>query len=86
MVKEFKGNFNSLGENTEKYITFSVPIKQELDNDKSTIYKLKFIDSYKFMPESLSSLADNLSEINKKECKTCMEKNNVNLLNSKIID
>ena len=77
MVKEFKGNFDSLGENTEKYITFSVPIKQELDNDKSTIYKLKFIDSYKFMPELLSSLADNLLEINKKECKTCMEKNNI---------
>ena len=26
-----------LGENTEKYITFSVPIKKELDNGK-TIY------------------------------------------------
>ena len=28
------------------------------------------------MSESLSSLVDNLSEINKKECKTCMERNN----------
>ena len=27
------------------------------------------------MLASLSSLVDNLSEINKKECKTCMEKN-----------
>ena len=25
LAKEFKGNFDCLGENTEKYITFSVP-------------------------------------------------------------
>ena len=30
LVKEFEGNFECLGENTEKYITFSVPIKKEL--------------------------------------------------------
>ena len=29
------------------------------------------------MPTSLSDLADNLSEINKKECKACMERKNV---------
>ena len=29
------------------------------------------------MSTSLSGLADNLSEINKKECKTCMERNNI---------
>ena len=28
LVKEFEGNFECLGENTEKYITFSVPIKK----------------------------------------------------------
>ena len=28
------------------------------------------------MSTLLSSLVDNLSEINKKECKTCMERNN----------
>ena len=28
------------------------------------------------MSDSLSSLVDNLSEINKKECKSCMERNN----------
>ena len=65
-----------MGENTEKYITFSVPIKKELDNDKTIIYKLKLIDSYRFMSDSLSNLVDNLSEINKKECKSCMERNN----------
>ena len=61
----------------EKYIIFSVPIKQEFNNDKTVTYKLKFIDSCRIMPESLSSLADNLSEINKKERKACMERNNI---------
>ena len=41
LAKEFKGNFDCLGENTEKYITFSVPITKEHDNDKTVIYKLK---------------------------------------------
>ena len=77
MVKEFKGNFDCLGENTEKYITFSVPIKKELDNGKTSICKLKFIDSFRFMSASLSSLVDNLCEINKKECKACMEKKKI---------
>ena len=31
LAKEFKCQFECLGENTEKYITFSVPIKKELD-------------------------------------------------------
>ena len=31
-MEEFKGQFEYLGENTEKYITFSVPIKKEIDN------------------------------------------------------
>ena len=72
-AEEFKGEFNCLGENTEKYITFSATIKKELDNDKRIIYKLKFIDRYRFMSTSLSDLVDNLSEINKKECIACME-------------
>ena len=63
---EFKGEFECLGENTEKYITFSAPIKKELDNNKTIIYR--------FMPTSLLDLADNLSEINKKEWKACMER------------
>ena len=29
LVKEFDGNFECLGENTEKYITFSAPIKKK---------------------------------------------------------
>ena len=61
MTKEFKGYFECLGENTEKYITFSVPIKKVLDN------KLKFIDSYRFMEDSPSNLVDNLSGIDNKK-------------------
>ena len=30
LVKEFDSNFECLGENTEKYITFSAPIKKSL--------------------------------------------------------
>ena len=50
-----------LRENTEKYITFSVPLKKENDNGEIITYKLKFIDSYRFMQTSLSDLVDNLS-------------------------
>ena len=67
LAKEFKGNFECLGENMEKYINFLVPIKKERDNDKAIIYRLKFVDSYRFMSDSLSSLVDNLSGIDKKE-------------------
>ena len=36
---------------------------------QTTIYRLKFIDSYRFMQDSLSNLIDNLSEIGNKEPK-----------------
>ena len=66
-----------MGENTEKYITFSVPIKKQLDNVKTATCKLKFIDSFRFMSTSLSSLANNLSDgrYNGKctDCKSCLE-------------
>ena len=32
LAEEFEGQYEWLGENTEKYITLSVPIKKELDN------------------------------------------------------
>ena len=63
IVKEFEGNFECLGENTEKYITFSVPIKKKIENkDLEITYKIKFIDSYRFMSSSLSKLVDDLSK------------------------
>ena len=60
LAEEFDCHFECLGENTEKYITFSVPIKKELESDKTITYKIKFIDSFRFMSSSLSNLADNL--------------------------
>ena len=62
-MKEFEGNFECLGENTEKYITSSVPIKKRIENkDMEITYKIKFIDSFRFMAMSLSKLVDNLTE------------------------
>ena len=69
LAREFKGSFECLGENTEKYITFSVPMKKEHGNGKTTTYKIRFIDSYRFMQDSLWNLVDNLSGINNKEPK-----------------
>ena len=34
LAEEFEGQFECLGENTEKYITFSVPIKKEVANGR----------------------------------------------------
>ena len=84
---EFKGELNCIGDNMEKYITFSVPIKKEVNNydgndskkKKTITYKLKFIDSFRFMPDSLSNLVDNTSGIfNSIECKSCIEKIKIN--------
>ena len=56
----------------EKYITFSVPSKRECDNDKTIAYKLKFIDTFRFMWTSLSELVDNMSgNFNSIKCKSC---------------
>ena len=77
-MKEFDGNFECLGENTEKYITLSVPIKKKIENkDIEITYKIKLIDSYRFMSMPLSKLIDNLSEgiHNNKcaDCKSCLD-------------
>ena len=66
VAEEFEGKFECLGENTEKYITFSVPIKKKItkidkdgnDNITKISYKIKFIDSFRFMSSSLSNLVD----------------------------
>ena len=73
LVKEFEGNFECLGENTEKYVTFPVPIKKKIENkDLEITYKIKFIDSYRFMASSLSKLVDNLSKgIHNNKCSDC---------------
>ena len=40
-------------------------------------YEIKFIDSCRSMPPKLSNLVDNLSEINNKNCKACLERKNI---------
>ena len=66
-----------MGQNTEKFITFSVPIKKGLDNGISTICKIKLIDSFRFMSSSLSTLIDYLSEAIYSDkciaCKSCLD-------------
>ena len=58
----------------EKYITFSVPIKKKCDDGKTIIYKLRFIDSFRFMPTSLSEFVNNMSgNFNSIKCKSCAE-------------
>ena len=73
LVKEFDGNFDCLGENTKKYIPFSVSLKKKIENkDIGITYKIKFIDSYRFISSSLSKLVDNLSEgIHNNKCVDC---------------
>ena len=84
VAEEFEGEFECLGEIHKKYIT-SAPIKKKTtkkgkdvnDKIKNILYKIKFIDSYRFMPNSLSNLVNNLSEgfhnDNCTNCKSCLD-------------
>ena len=75
LAEEFKGELNCIGDNMEKYITFSAPIKKECDDGKTITRKLRFINSFRSMSTSLSELVDNMTEIfNGIECKLCIEK------------
>ena len=57
MANEFEGLFECIGENNEIYKSFSIPIKKKIkkidkegnETDKSISYKIKFIDSIRFM-------------------------------------
>ena len=66
--------------NKENYKAFSVLVKKEItkiniegnENVKTIFYKIKFIDSARFMESSLPNLADNLTEgIHKIKCNDC---------------
>ena len=80
LANEFHGEFECLGQNTEKYKTFCVPIEKEVikinkDGNGSVItmsYKMKFNDSARFMASSLSNLVDSVAEgIHIIKCKDC---------------
>ena len=67
LAREFKGNSECLGENTEKYISFTVPFKKGLMIKEEIKYKIRISDSCRFMQDSLSNLVDKLSEPKIKE-------------------
>ena len=76
LEEEFKCELDCIGENMEKYISFSVSIKKKCGDSKTTTHKLIFIDSFRFMSTSLSDLIDNMSgEFNSIQCKSCTENN-----------
>ena len=70
LPEEFKKQFTFIGENIEKYITFTVPIEKEVTRidkngekvTKNIYYILQFIDSTIFIPSSLSIFVNNLPE------------------------
>ena len=66
LARKFKGNSECLGENTEKYISFTVPFKKAI-NDEEIQYRITISDSCTFMQDSLSNFVDNLSELKIKE-------------------
>ena len=81
LSKEVDG-LECIGENSEKYITFKALFNRRCKDDKEVTYKLKFIDSFRFIFDSLQNLVDNLTELNKckncdKECNDYKRKNNV---------
>ena len=80
-------NFDCLGENTEKYIKFSVPLKKKIENKNLEItYKIKLINSFRFMSSSLSKLVDNLSEgIHNNKCTDCKSNLDYIKTNEKLI-
>ena len=77
LPKTLRKNMKRVGENTENDISFSVLMNTANDNGEKSVYKLKFIDSMRFMNTSLANLTDSLSELNRQECKNCQKTGNV---------
>ena len=79
LAKQFKREFSCPGENIQKHITFSVPMKKEVKRIgkkgkeiKTEIisYNSYHIDRVKFMVRLLSNVVDNLAaRIHKIKCK-----------------
>ena len=90
LAEEFKGQFECLGENTEKYITFSVPIKKENKDDKTITYKIKFIIVVDLCKVNYQTLQITYQKLIIKIVKNVWKEKklgqNVNLLVLKIID
>ena len=80
LANEFEGQFQSIQESNEIYKSFTVLTKKEVIKiDKSgnksvetLSYKMKLIDSMRFMGTLLSKLIDNVTGgIHEIECKDC---------------
>ncbi|MCE2507636.1 MAG: hypothetical protein J4F36_14445, partial [Nitrosopumilaceae archaeon] len=78
LARQFnKNDIRCLAENSEKYISFNVPLAVPLAGEGEQVFKkieLRFLDSYRFMQSSLSNLVDNLAGTNPDEdvfCKGC---------------
>ena len=78
LAEEFGKQLACLRENTEKYITFLVPIEKEVTRigkngeeiTKNISYIWQFIDSATFVASSLSNLVNNIFDtIHKIKCK-----------------
>ena len=94
MAKEFQGPFECIGENSEIYKSFSVPIKKEViktkKDEKKSIenisYIIKLIDSIRFIISSLTLHVDNLSEIYNEKCSAKNCKSEFDLKELKIMN
>ena len=83
LAEEFEGEFECLGENTEKHITFSVLIKKETTKRVRMVmiklpkYLPNKVYSCRFMSTSLSNLVSNLFEELHNDrcidCKSCLD-------------
>ena len=70
LAEEFRKQFTCLLENTEKYITFTVPIEKKVMRTekngeqiiKNISYISQFVESARFMARSLLNLVNNISE------------------------
>ena len=61
LVREFKYYLEFLGENTEKYITFSVPIKKEHDNGKQLKKNMTMVKQLKNNMTMVKQLKKNMA-------------------------
>ena len=69
LAKKFRSEMRCIPLNTNKYMSFSIPIRKEVKEEqkehkkKVITYNLKVIDSKKHMDSALSILVNNFSEI-----------------------
>ena len=66
--KDFSGYFKCTVEKTEKYSTFSMNVEKKdtsINKKRPETYRLRFIDSYRFMGSGLENLVKNLAEPHK---------------------